>query len=111
MALAGGLFRVLWSGRLLGGRYEAEEREGAPADIGQAHIGSAQIGDARLFEVKRPLQPLKAAIALVTFVAAVGHAAMGVAPIEATAFAGAVLRTEAPRVGEEGVRTERSWVG
>src|SRR3546814_200405 len=54
-------------------------------------LGSAQIGDARLFEVKRPLQPLKAAIALVTFVAAVALATMGVAPIAATAFAGAVL--------------------
>jgi di/tricarboxylate transporter len=91
MALAGGLYLFLVSGRLLGGRYEAEEREGAPADIDQAHIGSAQIGDARLFEVKRPLQPLKAAIALVTFVAAVALATMGVAPIAATAFAGAVL--------------------
>src|SRR3546814_20870348 len=91
MALAGGLYLFLVSGRLLGGRYEAEEREGAPAEIDPAHIGSAQIGDASLFEVKRPLQPLKAAIALVTFVAAVALATRGVAPIAATAFAGAVL--------------------
>src|SRR3546814_3903893 len=76
MALAGGLYLFLVSGRLLGGRYEAEEREGAPAEIDPAHIGSAQIGDASLFEVKRPLQPLKAAIALVTFVAAVALATM-----------------------------------
>src|SRR3546814_10741681 len=91
MALAGWLYLFLVSGRLLGGRYEAEEREGAPAEIDPAHIGSAQIGDASLFEVKRPLQPLKAAIALVTFVAAVALATRVVAPIAATAFAGAVL--------------------
>ncbi len=91
MALAGGLYLFLVSGRLLGGRHEAEEREGAPAEIDPAHIGNAQVGDARLFEVKRPLQPLKAAIALAVFVGAVALATAGVAPIAATAFAGAVL--------------------
>src|SRR3546814_3187207 len=71
MALAGGLYLFLVSGRLLGGRHEAEEREGGPVEIDPAHIGNAQVGDARLFEVQRPLQPLKAAIALAVFVAAV----------------------------------------
>lgn len=91
MALIGGLYLFLVSGRLLGGQHETEEREGAPANIDQAYFGSAQIGDARVFEVRRPLQPVKAAIALAVFVAAVALATIGVAPIAATAFAGAVL--------------------
>lgn len=33
VAIAGGLYLFLLSGRLLGGRHEADEREGAPADI------------------------------------------------------------------------------
>lgn len=91
MAIAGGIYLFLVSSRLLGRRHEADERDGAPADIDQAHIGSAQIGDAGLFAAKRSLQPLKAAIALATFVGAVALATLGVAPIAATTFAGAVL--------------------
>jgi di/tricarboxylate transporter len=91
MALAGGLYLFLVSGRLLGGRHEDDERDGATAQIDPAQIASAQVGDVRLFEVKRPLRPLKAVIALLIFVGAVALATIGVAPIAATAFAGAVL--------------------
>lgn len=91
MAIAGGLYLFLVSGKLLGGRHEADEREGTPADINQADIGNGQVGDARLFEVQHPLRPLKAMISLAVFIGAVTLATMGVAPIAATAFAGAVL--------------------
>lgn len=91
IALAGGLYLFLVSGRLLGGRHEADEREGDPGRIDETGIGSAQIGDARLFAAPRPLAPGKAAIAFATFVAVIALAALNVAPIAATAFAGAVL--------------------
>lgn len=91
MALAGGLYLFLVSGRLLGGRHEDEKREGEVAIIDQSHVGNVQVGDAQLFAEPRPLQPAKAAIALAMFAAAIALAALGVAPIAATAFAGAVM--------------------
>jgi len=91
VALAGGLYLFLMSNRLLGGRHEAEEREGEAPPIDQLHIDTALVGDPELFAEHRPLQPMKAAIALATFAAAVALATIGVAPIAATAFAGAVL--------------------
>jgi di/tricarboxylate transporter len=91
IALAGGLYLFLFSGRLLGGRHEAEERDTDPGRIDQTGIGNAQVGDAQLFAEARPLAPAKAAIALATFVGVVALAALNIAPIAATAFAGAVL--------------------
>ena len=91
IALAGGLYLFLVSGRLLGGRLEEEERDRDPGRIEDSEIGSAQVGDANLFAEPRPLAPGKAAIALATFVAVIALAALNVAPIAATAFAGAVL--------------------
>ena len=54
-------------------------------------IGAAQVGDAGLFAEPRPFQPAKAAIALIIFVGAIAIATLGIAPIAASAFAGAVL--------------------
>ncbi len=91
MAIIGGIYLFLVSGRLLGGRHEDDRREGEMAAIEPLQIHSAQVGDATVFAVKRPLVWRKAIIALATFVGAVAFATMGVAPIAATAFAGAVL--------------------
>jgi di/tricarboxylate transporter len=91
VAIAGGLYLFLFSHRLLGGRHGADDRPGEPEPIDAAQIHSAQVGNAELFAERRPLQPLKAVIALATFVAAIALAALEVAPIAATAFAGAVL--------------------
>jgi di/tricarboxylate transporter len=91
MAIVGGLYLFLVSGRLLGGRHETDERDGDIAAITAVQIHSAQVGDAAVFSKKRPLNLRKAAIALTTFGGAVALATAGVAPIAATAFAGAVL--------------------
>ncbi|EIZ80353.1 citrate transporter [Novosphingobium sp. Rr 2-17] len=91
MALAGGLYLFLVSKRLLGGVHELEAGD-APADaIAQNQMGGAQVGDPQLFAEPRPLNPTKAAIALGVFIGAVALATANVAPIAATAFAGAVL--------------------
>lgn len=90
MAMAGGLYLLLVSGRLLG-RHEQDEREGEPDTVDPVHIASAQVGDASLFTKKRPLRPAKAATALAVFVGAITLAALNVAPIAATALSGAVL--------------------
>jgi len=87
VALAGGLYLLLVSGRLLGKEREPEEQRA----IDPQEVHSAQIGDASLFAEPRPLQPLKASIAVAVFIGAIALAALNVAPIAATAFAGAVL--------------------
>lgn len=89
IALAGGLYLLLVSGRMFGKSVENEEKERPPVDPHEIH--GAQIGDASLFAERRPLQPLKAAVAVAIFIAAIALAAFNVAPIAATAFAGAVL--------------------
>jgi di/tricarboxylate transporter len=90
IALAGGLYLFFFSGRLLGA-HEGDEREGETPEIDPTHIASAQVGDASVFAVKKPLNRAKAAIALGVFVGAIVLATFNVAPIAATAFAGAVL--------------------
>jgi di/tricarboxylate transporter len=91
IAIVGGIYLYLVSGRLLGGRHETEEREGDPGPFVTEHIASAQVGDVELFSEPRPFQPGKAVIALATFAGAIALATLHVAPIAATAFAGAVL--------------------
>ena len=90
LALAGGLYLWLVGQRLL------------PEAVGQAEqpaidttvdliLAGGQVGDPQLFAEVRPFAPKKASIALATFVGTIAFAALGVAPIAATAFAGAVL--------------------
>jgi di/tricarboxylate transporter len=90
IALSGGLYLFLFSGRLLAA-HERDEREGDPPVFEPGHIGSAQVGDASLFAEKQPLQPAKAITALAVFAAAIALAAFNVAPIAATALTGAVV--------------------
>lgn len=52
---------------------------------------SATIGDASVFKPQHEFKPWRAGASLVVFVAAVAAATIGLAPIAATAFAGAVL--------------------
>lgn len=87
MALVGGLYLFLFSGKLMG-RGLAEPAQPRADDF---HIDNAQVGDAELFAEHRPFRPRHAAIAAAVFVGAIAAAALNVAPIAATAFAGAVL--------------------
>lgn len=91
VALAGGLYLFLFSDRLLGGVHDDERPEKRVEPVEPSHIATAQVGDASLFAERRPLRPMKAIIAFAVFIAAVSLAAINVAPIAATAFAGAVL--------------------
>lgn len=86
VALVGGIYLLIFGGRLLSsGPSDAPEgdkilgEQNSPAD------------DPSLFPVNRPFRPIPALASLVVFVAVVSAAALGVAPIAATAFAGAVL--------------------
>lgn len=72
--------------------------------------GDGSMGDVELFAVDRPFQPKQALISILVFVAVVAGAALGFAPIAATAFAGAVtlilLRVISPEEAYAGLRPE-----
>lgn len=94
-ALAGSVYLFLFSGSLLGSHPQEDDAEnqglGRPPIPGDLEMGRAQVGDASVFAEPRPFAPLKAGISLAVFVGAVTLATVNVAPIAATAFAGAVL--------------------
>ena len=92
MAIIGGIYLYLFSGRLI--RKQDEETPELPSSayhVDETHIGNAQVGDAHVFEERRKLVPWKAWAALGAFAAAIILATMNVAPIAATAFASAVF--------------------
>jgi di/tricarboxylate transporter len=89
VALAGGLYLLLVSPRLI--RAGGEEPVTGQQPLQGAELGNGGVGAAELFEERRPFQPAKAFIALGIFIAVIAIAALEIAPIAASAFAGAVL--------------------
>lgn len=89
MAIVGGLYLFLFGGRLMGKHAAETQPERSRTD--EIATAGGQVGDARLFAEPRPFRLGHAATALAVFVGAVTLATIGVAPIAATAFAGAVL--------------------
>jgi di/tricarboxylate transporter len=90
MALAGGLYLILFSRRLISDDHaETEVPDGPPA--AEPGLAGAQVGSLRAFVPSRKFRPVKAIASLTIFVGVIGLAAMNVAPIAACAFAGAVL--------------------
>lgn len=91
VAAAGGLYLLFFAGRLI--RIDLPVGPAADADAlaRLPHDHSSWVGDAAVFAPVQTFQPLRALASFAVFVAAIAGAAMGVAPIAATAFAGAVL--------------------
>lgn len=91
VALAGAAFLFLFSGRLIRFDNPAQTPE-TPAMLAPRHGDhSASIGDAAVFVPQHRFRPWRAFASLTVFVAAIAIASAGIAPIAATAFAGAVL--------------------
>jgi di/tricarboxylate transporter len=91
VALAGGLYLFLFSGKLIrtdDGRGQADT---ATIHSHAADIQHAQMGSPDLFSEGHRLVPWKAAVSVTVFAAAIALAAFDIAPIAAAAFAGAVL--------------------
>jgi di/tricarboxylate transporter len=85
VALAGALYLVMFGGRLLERR-----SDGRIADL-PPKAAQAAGDDPAIFPTDRKLDVGKALIALAVFVAVVAAAALGITPIAASAFSGAVL--------------------
>jgi di/tricarboxylate transporter len=107
VTIAGAAYLFLVSGRLLKGAAANVPIANVQPDI---EVADAHVGAAELFAEPRPFQPVRAVIALGVFVAVVAVAAFGVAPIAASAFAGAVLlillRVISPDQAYGGLRPE-----
>jgi di/tricarboxylate transporter len=91
VAVVGGLYLLLFSSRLLKGATDGASEAEALEDTREPGLAGGQMGSARAFAEHVPLSPWRAAASAVVFVGAVALAAINVAPIAATAFAGAVL--------------------
>lgn len=91
VALVGGVYLVLFGGRLLGRGPAGEEPVALETAIhDMEHHADVSLGDASLFAIHPPLHLWKAFASLAVFAAVITAAALGLAPIAATAFAGAV---------------------
>lgn len=86
VGLAGGLYLFLFGGRLLGHSPEVTEHRALPGNI---EIAAGD--DPSVFPLNRPFRPVAAFSSLLVFLAVVTVAALGFAPIAASAFSGAVL--------------------
>jgi di/tricarboxylate transporter len=93
VALTGGLYLLLVSGRLLdrAGGAAAVPTQAALDAAEEPGLAGAQLGSSRAFAEGRPLRPVAAIVSAFVFVAVILFASFDIAPIAACAFAGAVL--------------------
>jgi di/tricarboxylate transporter len=91
VALSGAAFLFLFSGRLIRFDDPAEVPADPARPVRRHGDHSASLGNAGVFAPDHEFHPWRALASLAVFVGAVTAATMGVAPIAATAFAGAVL--------------------
>ncbi|GAA0870827.1 hypothetical protein GCM10009116_26640 [Brevundimonas basaltis] len=106
IAAFGGAYLYFIGGRLLGGA-----DAGAPRVQPHEQTGDGLLGDAELFAAAdRPFEAKRAFLSLGVFLAVIAAAGLGIAPIAASAFAGAVililLRVVSPEEAYAGLRPE-----
>lgn len=87
VALAGGLYLLLVNRWI--GRGTAKDADGRKVTLNPG--ADIQVGDANVFLPRRKLDRRRAILSVGVFAGVIAAAALGVAPIAATAFAGAVL--------------------
>lgn len=92
VAATGGLYLFLFSGALIRSDNQTEVRASEEhVDIGEPGLAGGQIGSALSFAEHAEFRPFAAIASATVFVVVVLLAALNVAPIAASAFAGAVL--------------------
>jgi len=114
-AIAGGLYLVLFTGRLVSGDRPAAPEPGAASEVAQhpvSHVDMAgdTLEDVRIFAEVHPFRPGMALVSVAVFLAVIAVAAVNLVPIAAAAFAGAVLlivlRVISPEQAYGGLRPE-----
>lgn len=92
IAVAGAVY-LLFASRFLIGQITADASDGAaPSELHvERDMTSAQVGAPEVFEAPRPLDVRRAMLSLAVFVGVIAAAAVGIAPIAASALSGAVL--------------------
>ncbi|ABD25939.1 Di- and tricarboxylate transporters-like protein [Novosphingobium aromaticivorans DSM 12444] len=118
MALAGGMYLVLFTGRLVKGAPAPAEEPGKPrarADIERHSVSHVDLTgdsleDTKVYAQVREYRPRMAFISVAIFIAVIAVAAINLVPIAAAAFAGAVLlillRVISPDQAYAGLRPE-----
>ncbi|HEX6859955.1 MAG TPA: SLC13 family permease [Caulobacteraceae bacterium] len=105
IGIVGALYLILFGGRILGRRVDGQEGAGG----GSVRDGG-ELGDPSLYEQDLPFKLLPSLTALAVFSGVIVIAALGYAPIAATAFGGAVLlillRVISPEQAYRGLRPE-----
>lgn len=92
VAIAGGLYLMLVSGRLLTHGPEQAATPPLPSHpVTHLDIAGDALGDPQEFVEERPLHRVRALVAILVFIAVILLAALGLVPIAAAAFGGAVL--------------------
>lgn len=119
MALAGGLYLMLFTGRLLTGGNRSSEPQ--PADtvrssdierhpVSHVDLSGDSLEDTRVFAEKHPFRPGIALVSVAVFLGVIAVAALNLVPIAAASFAGAVLlivlRVISPDQAYAGLRPE-----
>ena len=90
VAIVGGLYLLLFSQRLMG-KSASDDDEVATSGRTEAGLAGAQVGSIQAFASAQPLQPTRAVLSAGIFIAVIVAATVGLAPIAACAFSGAVL--------------------
>jgi len=113
MALAGILYLLLFTGRLVGRGGSAPQFDPAHDErhaVSHVDISGDALEDMRVFAGHHAFQPAKAAISVAVFLGVILVAALDLAPIAASSFAGAVLlivlRVISPDEAYAGLRPE-----
>jgi di/tricarboxylate transporter len=91
VAIAGGLYLLLFSSKLIKGAVDIEDGADGLEGTREPGLAGGQMGSALAFAQHVPLSPWRAIASALVFVSVVAAAALGLAPIAACAFAGAVL--------------------
>lgn len=91
VAFAGGMYLLLFSGRLIRSKGSPEPVEAVLRSDEEPGLTGSQVGSAGAFAANRPLDLVRATASLAVFIAVIALAALKVAPIAACALAGAVL--------------------
>ena len=119
MALAGGVYLLLFTGRLVAGGpggHPRSDQSAGPTEAVAAHpvshvdLSGDSLEDVTVFAGVHPFRPRLAVVSVTVFTAVIAAAAIGLVPIAASAFAGAVLlillRIISPDQAYAGLRPE-----